>query len=361
MRILQVAYALAPVGPDAVGGAEQVLSALDEAVVAAGHESIVLAVEGSRCAGRHVPLARPRGAFDEPAQVRARESMRALVADTIRRERVDLVHFHGVDFGAVLPDTGPPALVTLHLPRAWYPDEWLRPARAATYFNCVSGDQQRTFAGVPGMVEAIGNGVSLPRFRFRSRKSTFALALGRISPEKGLHDACDAAALAGVPLVLGGRVFPYPEHQRYFDREIAPRVGPRCRFAGPLDLRRKRRLLAAARCLLVPSVAPESSSLVAMEALASGTPVIAYANGALPDIVESGKTGFLVRDAAQMASAIREAATISPHACRRSAAARFSAERMAARYLDLYRRLVARRFAGASEGVPDILRAAPNV
>jgi glycosyltransferase involved in cell wall biosynthesis len=164
-----------------------------------------------------------------------------------------------------------------------------------------------------------------------------------------------------VPLVLGGRVFPYPEHERYFEREIAPRLGPHCRFAGPLDLRRKRRLLAAARCLLVPSVAPESSSLVAMEALASGTPVIAYSNGALADIVEPGRTGFLVRDAAEMARAIGEVAAISPHACARAAAARFSAERMAARYLDLYRLLVARRFDGARDEDPDILRAAPNV
>jgi glycosyltransferase involved in cell wall biosynthesis len=359
VRILQVAYALAPVGPDAVGGAEQVMSALDEAVVAAGHESVVLAVEGSRCAGRHVPVARPRGAFDEPAQVRARERMRALVAAAVAH--VDLVHFHGVDFGAVLPDSGPPALVTLHLPRAWYPDEWLRPTRAATYFNCVSAHQLRTFAGVSGIVGPIENGVPLSRLQFRSRKSNFALALGRISPEKGLHDACDAARIAGVPLVLGGRVFPYPEHQRYFERELAPRLGSHCRFAGPLDLSRKRRLLAAARCLLVPSVAPESSSLVAMEALASGTPVIAYSNGALADIVEPGRTGLLVRDAAEMAGAIGEVATISPLACRRSAAARFSAERMAAHYLHLYSLLVARRFDGARDEDPDILRAAPNV
>lgn len=359
MKVVQVAYCLAPVGPDAVGGAEQILSALDEAVAAAGHESVVVALEGSRCVGRLVPVERPRGGFDDAAQALTRRRAAALVADVVREERVDVVHLHGVDFDAVLPPPGPPALVTLHLPRAWYAAEVLRPDRPATWFNCVSAVQHRTFADVAApMLPPIPNGVPLPRLRFRRGKARFALALGRISPEKGLHLACDAARRAGVPLVLGGRVFPYPDHQRYFAREILPRLGADCRFTGPLALARKRRLLAAARCLLVPSLAPESSSLVAMEALASGTPVVAFASGALAAIVEHGRTGFVVSDEAEMARAIGEVHRISPDVCREVAEERFSASAMAGRYLEAYQMLAERRFRGAHEEPCDILRPA---
>ena len=95
------------------------------------------------------------------------------------------------------------------------------------------------------------------------------------------------------------------------------------RHLGPVGFARKRRLLSAARCLLVPSMAPETSSLVAMEALACGTPVIAYRAGALAEIVEHGRTGFLVESTEAMADAIGRAGTIDPETCRRAARARF--------------------------------------
>ena len=109
-----------------------------------------------------------------------------------------------------------------------------------------------------------------------------------------VHLGLDAAAIASVPVLVGGQVFPYPDHERYFADEIAPRLtGTRC-FLGPVAFARKRRLLTAARCLLIRCRVPEAISLVAMEALACGTPVIAFRAGALPKIIEDGRTGFLV-------------------------------------------------------------------
>jgi glycosyltransferase involved in cell wall biosynthesis len=105
-------------------------------------------------------------------------------------------------------------------------------------------------------------------------------------------------------------------------------------------------LLAAARCLLVPSLAPETSSLAAREALASGTPVIAFAQGALRSTVDDGQTGFLVHDEAEMAIAMHRAEAISPDLCREIARRRFSLDRMVAQYLAVYGKLAAARAAG---------------
>jgi glycosyltransferase involved in cell wall biosynthesis len=189
----------------------------------------------------------------------------------------------------------------------------------------------------------IPHGVDLGQFAVLHAKRRFALALGRICPEKGFHLALDAAKAADVPLLLAGEVFPYAEHRAYFRDMIEPRLDRRRRFIGPVGLARKRRLLAAARCVLIPSLVAETGSLVAMEALASGTPVIAFPNGALADVVEHGVTGFHVGDASEMAAAITAVDGLAPAACRASARARFSVLPMIEHYLALYRTLASRR------------------
>ena len=131
-------------------------------------------------------------------------------------------------------------------------------------------------------------------------------------------------------------MFPYPEHEHYFDEFIASRLGTQARFIGPVGGERKRNLLAGAKCVLIPSLAPETSSLIAMEALACGTPVIAMRIGALPEIITDGETGFLVDSVEQMGNAIRNIQLIERSKCRREAERRFSAEKMISCYLRLY-------------------------
>jgi glycosyltransferase involved in cell wall biosynthesis len=338
VTILNIAYPFAPVGPDAVGGAEQILTTLDAALVRAGHRSLVVACEGSTCAGTLIPT--PAWTeIGESTRKRAHRALRDAVADTIRRCPVDVVHCHGLDFAAYLPPPGPPVLATLHLAPDRYPPQALYPERPRTWLHCVSASQQSACPdGIP-LLPPIPNGVDLGVFRPRRHKRTFALTLGRVCPEKGFHLAIDAARRARIPLLIGGETFPYADHQSYYDTEIESRLGCGVRFLGPLGLDRKRRLLAAARCLVVASQTPETSSLVAMEALASGTPVVAFRVGALPEIVEQGRTGFLVGSVEEMAEALRQVGALDPRACRRAAEERFSAETMIGRYLDLYRRL----------------------
>jgi glycosyltransferase involved in cell wall biosynthesis len=339
LTILSIAYPFAPVGPDAVGGAEQILTILDEALERRGHRSIVIAREGSACRGTLTPLPAP-GNLDETGQARSHVYVREAIARALERFPVDLLHFHGVDFAAYLPKDGPPALATLHLPRHLYPPQALFPKRPATWVHCVSESQQRACPPGAPMLPPIPNGVDLQVFRPGGHKRGFALCLGRICKEKGYHLAIDAARQAGVPLVLAGQVFPYEEHQRYFREQIRPRLGPGVRFLGPLGLARKRRFLAAARCLVVPSQTDETSSLVSREALACGTPVVAFRAGALPEVVDPGRTGFLTDSVEEMAQAIRDAGSLDPVECRREAERRFSLDLMVSRYLDAYQRVV---------------------
>jgi glycosyltransferase involved in cell wall biosynthesis len=348
LTVLSVAYPLAPVGPDAVGGAEQMLWRLDEALVRGGHRSIVVACEGSRAAGTLVPVSLPHGILGEAARAETYAAVRRAVAHILNRWPVDVVHMHGIDFHAYLPPPVAPVLATLHLPPSWYPASVFEADRPGLWLNCVSRSQHQACPPCSRLLPPIENGVPVDELHARHAKRRFALVLGRICPEKGIHLAIEAARLAQIPLLIGGEVFSYEAHQRYFDAEIAPRLDAQRRFIGPVGFRRKRRLLTAARCLLVPSLAEETSSLVAREAAACGTAVIAFPKGALAETVEHGRTGFLVAGVEAMADAIAKAGAIDPDRCRESARERFSLVRMTTHYLSVYRRLAGAR--PATEG-----------
>lgn len=337
LTVLSVSYPLAQVSPNTAGGAEQVLAMLDEALVQKGHRSLVLAPAGSHCRGLLVPARIANAGLDEAAKIGARREFGRLLNRTLRDFRVDIVHMHGLDFFEYLPQRETPIVVSLHLPLSWYAPGVLISVPSNVSFVCVSKSQVNTVP--PGMRvrRVIANGIEIPKFGPAKKRSSYALVMTRICPEKGIHLAIEAAEKAGVELIIAGTVFDYAEHRAYFDSMVKPRLNESIRFIGPVGGNRKARLLAGARCLLAPSLAPETSSLVAMEAMASGTSVIAFPNGALSEIVTHGRTGFLVSDAREMSEAIDHAGSISTELCRREAETRFSSRRMCNEYFDLYR------------------------
>jgi glycosyltransferase involved in cell wall biosynthesis len=341
LTVLNVAFPFARVGPDAAGGAEQILSSLDEGLERDGHHSIVIAATGSEVRGELLPMPAADSTIGYSTWNRSHVAYRRVLADILRTRSIDVVHMHGMDFLSYMPEVPVPIVATLHLPVRWYPESLLRLVRADFVLTCVSESQRQTMPAAPLVpVDVIENGVAVDRLDRRgSRRRDFVAVLGRICPEKGVHLALQAAGAARVLLVIAGQVFGYEEHLEYFRRHIEPSLGPACRFIGPVGPRRKRRLLSAARCLLVPSLAPETSSLVAMEAMACGTPVVAFAAGALPEIVEDGVTGFLVHSAEEMSEAISMAGRIDSAACRARAVARFTDRRMIAEYINLYEQL----------------------
>jgi glycosyltransferase involved in cell wall biosynthesis len=344
LTVLSVGFPLAPVSPRTAGGAEQVLLTLDHALIRRRHRSLVLAPDGSRCHGLLIPVEVPQGALDRNAKRDAQHAFKRTLDRTLARFSVDVVHFHGLDFHEYLPKNHVPLVATLHLPLAWYAPQALRAHSSGDARSmelvCVSHHQSESASREVRISAVIPNGVDVEEFALQSRRGNYAVVIGRICPEKGLHLALDAAERAGIPVIIAGKVFDYPEHRAYFEIEIGPRLGKTVSFIGEIGGKAKARLLSGARCLLLPSQAPETSSLVAMEAMAAGTPAIVWNSGALPEIVTDGRTGFIVSSVDQMADAIQRIGTIRSEHCREEARRRFNSERMIDEYLGLYSAMI---------------------
>jgi glycosyltransferase involved in cell wall biosynthesis len=243
---------------------------------------------------------------------------------------------HGLDFLDYLPPAGTPVVVTLHLPLDWYPPELFHLSRPETYLVCVSSSQAKLRPPEAQMLAVIENGIPLREYGSGCTKGNYALAMGRICPEKGFHLAMEACRRAHVPFFLAGTVFDYPAHRAYFKQSILPRLSDIQRLLGSIGGNRKRHLLAGAKCVLIPSLAKETSSLAAMEAMACGTPVVAFRSGALCELIRDGHTGFLVNSVEEMTDAIAAAGSLDSRECRKEAEQRFSAEPMTRKYLRLY-------------------------
>ncbi len=308
---------------------------------------MVVAGEGSEVSGSLIAVRVPEGPINDEVRRQVPEPWRAAIAEALRRFPVDLIHFHALEFYQYLPPEGPAVLATLHLPPSFYPREIFELSRPRTWLNCVSEFQCENCPPSRLLVGSVPNGVPLELLQVRNGhnghfppRSDYVLAVGRICPEKGFHLAVDAAEKVGVPFYLAGKLFPYPDHIRYWQEQLQPRLRPPHRFLGPVGMSDKARLMSSARCVLIPSLVAETSSLVAMESLACGTPVVAFPAGALRDKVEDGRTGFLVSDSDQMAQAILAVDRLDRGACRRVAQQRFSSSTMVERYVDLYHRLI---------------------
>jgi len=333
VNILSVAYPLFPVGPDSSGGAEQILYLVERGLVTAGHRSLVIAAEGSSVSGELMATPTFSGEMTEEVRGWAQTAHRQRIEATLSTEQIDIVHFHGLDFHAYLPGAHVPQLATLHLPLNWY-SQAIYSATNLT-MNCVSASQAAS--APPGLqLPVVRNGIDVDRFQIATAKNGYLLWLGRICPEKGVHTALRLAHRLDLPLIVAGPVHSFRDHRNYFSECVEPLLDSKRRYVGPVGLTQKSELLSQAACLLIPSLVAETSSLVAMEALASGTPVIAFHSGALPEVVEHGVTGFIVESEDEMAEAVKRMGDISPAVCRTYARGRFDWRRMTAEYLNLY-------------------------
>ena len=340
-RILYVAFPMVVVTASVAGGAEQMLWTLEQEMAERGHRTSVAACAGSQVAGKLIVTGSEPQEPDTYEQRRV-EHESAVLQEVRRASRegapYDLVHDESGHFWPRAAEVETPVLATLHLPRPFYPRGAFESIPPNVFFNCVSQSQWKTFSDVPQVLGAVANGIRIADFPpASSPREDYLLWIGRICEEKGAHVAIDVAQRAGLPLILAGRVHAYSYHQNYYQREIAPRVdGRRVRFVDSPSFWEKLKLLRHARAVLAPSLVEETSSLVAMEAGACGTPVLSFRRGAIPEIVRDGLTGFIVNNAEQMADAVARTREIDPEQCHEYVKQNFSSERMADEYERMY-------------------------
>jgi glycosyltransferase involved in cell wall biosynthesis len=336
MRVAVIAPPWVPVPPIAYGGTERVLDSLCRELVRQGHEVLLCATGDSRC-----PVDRSwtyDAALGTDAIAPIPEVRHVLDAyDRARAWGADVVHDHtilGPFHGMALQ--GPPVVTTNHGP---FDDEltplYRRLAAGGVPVLAISHHQASTAVDVP-IAAVIHHGVDLDDVPVGSGAGGHALFLGRMSPDKGIHVAIEAARAAGVPLRLAAKMSERQEHD-YFEQCVRPLLGRDVEYLGEVGGAAKQALLADARCLLNPIQWPEPFGMVMIEALAVGTPVVATPCGAAPEIVDDGVTGFLRSDVASLATALGHVAGLDRAACRRAVEERFTAARMAADHLDAYR------------------------
>ncbi len=342
VRVAMLAPPWISVPPPGYGGVESVVSSLTEALVRQGHEVTLFCAPGSVSSARVVTLlaeSHPdeieRSLYEVDHVVRALDEIE--IAANRGRFGFDVVHDHcGFTALALANRIETPFVHTLHGP--------FTASTAAFYAHhghkaALVGISQAQLASAPPGLQpmcSIPNPIDLGAWALQERKEDYLLWVGRMTPEKGPHRAITAARAAGVPLLLAGVI--QPGQQVFFDREIAPHIdGDRVRFVGEVGGSVKRSLFAGARGLLMPIRWDEPFGMVMVEALACGTPVIAFPEGAACELVVHGQTGFLVDGEREMADAVSLLPGIAPRACRAWVAEHCDVDVVASAYAEAYR------------------------
>jgi glycosyltransferase involved in cell wall biosynthesis len=338
MRIAVIAPPWAPIPPALYGGIELIVDELARGYQAAGHEVVLFATGDSTSS---VPnkwvLERAEGHRIGVAVPELRHVMHAYE----QLQDFDIVHDHTV-LGPIYADRFPDLRVvtTIHGPfNEELVDIYRRMAERVPVI-AISHDQRRHAPEVP-IVRVIHHGIDPEAFPVGRGDGGYFLYLGRMAPEKGAHRAVEAAWKAGVPLLLAAKMREPWEFQ-YFETYVKPYLNENLRYLGEVPHAEKVNLLAGARALLNPIRWAEPFGLVMVEAMACGTPVLAFAEGAAPEIIEDGKTGFLCQDVDDMATRIGQVDQLERPACRRAVEDYFSTNRMVAEHLDLFEDLLGR-------------------
>jgi len=333
-----------PVPPPGYGGIECVVQLLCDGLVERGVQVTLFAAPGSRSRAEVRPVL-PRTYPDRIERALHEVDHVGRVFDAVDDARrhgrpFDVIHDHcGFTAFAMADRISTPVVHTLHGPFDADTVEFYRQHAGKAAAVAISRSQSMAAPRELRIAAVVPNPTDVDACRYSSEKDDYLLWMGRMVPEKGPHRAIAAARAAGVPLMLAGPV--QPGQEEFFRSEVAPHVDDdRVRYLGEVGGAAKERLFASARGLLMPIRWPEPFGMVMVEALSAGTPVIAFPEGAAPEIVEHGTTGFLVADEDEMAAAIADLPVIDSATCRARAKLRFGKSEIAARYEATYRAVI---------------------
>lgn len=339
MRIAQIAPLAEAVPPKSYGGTERVVSWLTEELVQLGHEVTLFASGDSVTSASLVP-AWPRATrLSRPSPDPAAPYAALLEAVADAASDFDVIHSH-IDWLhlPLLRRLRVPFLTTLHgrldLPYLGLMGERFPEAP----FVSISNSQRGPLPNI-NWLATIHHGLPSHYLQLSDQPKEYLAFLGRISPEKGPETAIRVARAAGLPLRIAAKV-PRAE-SRYFNQTIKPLLdGNRVEFIGEVDDQGKQAFLGGAVALLFPIDWPEPFGLVMIEAMACGTPVIAWPRGSVPEVIDDGETGFIVDSEAEAVTAIGRVSRIDRQRIRDRFDQRFTVRRMAEEYLTCYRKLV---------------------
>jgi glycosyltransferase involved in cell wall biosynthesis len=342
MRIAQVAPLNESVPPLLYGGTERVVSYLTEELVRQGHEVTLFASGDSQTKARLVAGC-PQALWRDP---HCRETLphhvRLMELVFRDRDRFDILHFH-CDFlhFPILRRYPCPNVTTLH--GLVHPPDLGPLLREFDEMPLVSiSDSQRRPLPWANWQATVYHGLPADLFSFHERTDNYWAFLGRISPDKGVDKAIAIALKAGKKLKIAAKI--YPEDQGYFQQVIAPllaEAGPQVEFVGEVGGAAKESFLGRAEGVLFPIDWPEPFGLVMIEAMACGTPVIAFSRGSVPEVMTPGVSGYVVDDVAAAVDAVPQALALDRRACRAAFEARFGAATMVGNYLNVYDQLIA--------------------
>jgi glycosyltransferase involved in cell wall biosynthesis len=345
MRIAQVAPLIESVPPKHYGGTERIVSYLTEELVRAGHDVTLFASGDSITRARLIPACRGSLRLNKHCVDHLAHHL-VMVDQVLEHARnFDVIHFHTDYLHFPVARYVPiPHVTTLH-GRLDIPDlipvyDRFRDIPVISISNA-----QRKPLPWANWAGTIYHGLPPDLFRFQPNPGTYLAFLGRISPEKRADRAIEIAKRAGMPLKIAAKVDRVDK--RYFKRVVEPLLdASHVEWVGEISDREKDDFLGNAYALLFPIDWPEPFGLVMIEAIACGTPVIAYDGGAVPEVIKDGQTGFIAKNLEDAADAVHRVSEISRTHCRKIFEKRFTVTRMARDYVRIYRRTIDRRMRG---------------
>ena len=346
LRVLLVAPPMLPVPPHSYAGTERVVAAIGAELHRRGHSVALVAPGDSDVAYEHIPSVGQSlwsaAATDDPAGDTASAAMeRTIEVATRAAHRFDLVHAHIEAHGFALAERCPvPVISTLHgrLDAPGLPE--LLERNRSVPLVAVSHSQRRFFPD-QRWVATIHNGLPLAGMPFRELPGDYLAFVGRVTAEKGIREALELSRLTGIRLRAAAKVFSDAEH-RHFDEVVRPAIDAgELEFLGEVGPEERDPLYAGALATLMLGGWPEPFGLVAIESMATGTPVIARRAGALTETIEHGVTGFLVDDLGEAVLAVERVGGLDRRAIRERTLERFSPARMVDAYEEAYRSVLA--------------------
>jgi glycosyltransferase involved in cell wall biosynthesis len=339
VRIAQVSPLFESVPPKLYGGTERVVSYLTEELVAQGHEVTLFASADSVTTAKLVPVCDHSLRLDQRCVDQMAHHIRQIEEVYRRAAEFDVLHFH-IDYlhYPLSSRMGAARLTTLH-GRLDIPDlEPLYRRFPDEPLVSISDDQRRPLSWANWRA-TVHHGLPLQLLRPHPQPGQYLAFLGRVSPEKRPDRAIELAQRTGFPLKMAAKVD--KADKEYFDTKIQPLLkdNPVVEFIGEINEREKDEFLGNAAGLLFPIDWPEPFGLVMIEAMACGTPVVAWAGGSVPEIIEPGVNGFIVQNMDQAEAAVAKLATLDRRSCRATFEERFSVTRMARDYVYAYREI----------------------